>query len=217
MPFFFSYYIRHIYHYYCITKCPSSEPLTIKCPTTININIFSTFMLLQDLFLKGAQLYMDTKYEDSIEVMEMSLKEYFLAAEECRLLCEGPMLEKTNEELYVAVTSMSFYQLKLFLIYLISILVIKKLLKRRSNGMSICQIYVINSLLFDHQHKFDLYYLRCFRDLCLKIYTQSLLIYTTNNQIYVVPNSMNINNCIFFQYSKMYLALIFHLKKLIVV
>lgn len=48
---------------------------------------------------------MDGKYADSNLVIELSLKEYLKAEEECRLQCEGPMLEKYNEELFVAITS----------------------------------------------------------------------------------------------------------------
>ncbi|KAG8191685.1 hypothetical protein JTE90_016472 [Oedothorax gibbosus] len=66
----------------------------------------------QDLFLKGAQLYMDGKYAGSNEVIELSLKEYLIAEEECRLQCEGPMLEKYNEELYVAITNHLTYALR---------------------------------------------------------------------------------------------------------
>ncbi|CAL1266602.1 unnamed protein product [Larinioides sclopetarius] len=66
----------------------------------------------QDLFLKGAQLYMEGDYNDSIEVMEMSLKEYLAAEEECRLQCEGPLPQISNEELYIAITNHFTYALR---------------------------------------------------------------------------------------------------------
>ncbi|GIY03348.1 prolyl 3-hydroxylase 2 [Caerostris extrusa] len=73
-----------------------------KCPCNISL-IF---------FLKGAQLYMDGKYNDSIEVMEMSLKEYLVAEEECRLHCEGPLPQISNEEMYIAITNHFTYALR---------------------------------------------------------------------------------------------------------
>ncbi|KAF8782020.1 prolyl 3-hydroxylase 1-like [Argiope bruennichi] len=66
----------------------------------------------QDLFLKGAQLYMEGEYNDSIEVMEMSLREYLAAEEECRLNCEGPLPQISNEELYIAITNHFTYALR---------------------------------------------------------------------------------------------------------
>lgn len=61
---------------------------------------------MQDLFLKGAQLYTEGQYKESIEVIEISLKEYLSAENECRYLCEGPVPQIANEELYVSITSM---------------------------------------------------------------------------------------------------------------
>ncbi|GFU06572.1 prolyl 3-hydroxylase 1 [Nephila pilipes] len=66
----------------------------------------------QDLFLRGAQLYMDASYNDSIAVMETSLKEYLSAEEECRLRCEGPLPQISNEELYIAITNHFTYALR---------------------------------------------------------------------------------------------------------
>lgn len=60
---------------------------------------------MQDLFLKGAQLYTENQHEESINVMELSLKEYLIAEDECRYLCEGPTLQLSNEDLYVSITS----------------------------------------------------------------------------------------------------------------
>ncbi|KFM68842.1 Prolyl 3-hydroxylase 1, partial [Stegodyphus mimosarum] len=84
--------------------------------TLPNINIEKIKYLepkdYQDLFLKGAQLYSESKFIESIEVMEVSLKEYLSAEEDCRFQCEGPMLESSKEELFVAITNHFTYALR---------------------------------------------------------------------------------------------------------
>lgn len=56
--------------------------------------------------MKGAQLYSENLYKESIEVMEMSIKEYLAAEDECRYLCEGSTLQLSSDDLFVSMTSM---------------------------------------------------------------------------------------------------------------
>ena len=59
--------------------------------------------------MKGAQLYSENRYKESIEVMEMSIKEYLNAEDECRYLCEGSTLQLSSDDLFVSMTSMYIF------------------------------------------------------------------------------------------------------------
>ncbi|XP_054706667.1 prolyl 3-hydroxylase 2-like [Uloborus diversus] len=69
-------------------------------------------VICSDLFLKGALLYSEGKFADSIEVIEASLKEYLIAEENCRFLCEGSLPELMQEELFVSITNHWTYSLR---------------------------------------------------------------------------------------------------------
>uniref|UniRef100_T1JC44 procollagen-proline 3-dioxygenase n=1 Tax=Strigamia maritima TaxID=126957 RepID=T1JC44_STRMM len=66
----------------------------------------------QELYLMGNEAYNSKKYHEVMHYFETALEEYFVAEEECRLLCEGPFDRNSLQDFIVAIANHFAFSLK---------------------------------------------------------------------------------------------------------